>query len=92
MVINKGESGWWTDGRAYKIVSKRRKKLVDGKTHRIVELELIYSPEQKKRTEERLLTTQDWSNVPQNTILVPVGQFIKHFRIDNTIGLLFEKT
>lgn len=91
MGINKGEYGWWTDGKCYKIVTKRRKKLVDGKTHRVVELKLVYTP--PKESKELILTTQDWKihDRPSDILWVPVGNFLKYFKVDNTMGLLFEK-
>lgn len=87
MVVNKGSYGWW-EGKGYQVVTKRRKKLVDGKTHRVVELKLVYEPDPARHQ----LTTQDWRWVEdKGTLLVPVGMFFKHFKVDNTIGLLFEK-
>lgn len=88
MGARKGEYGWW-DGKGYLIVTKRRVKLVDGKRHRVVELKLVYNPPSKK--EGLVLTTQDWTWEDDKTLWVPVGNFQKYFKIDNTIGLLFEK-
>lgn len=88
MEINKGDYGWWIDGNAYQIVTKRRKVLTDGKRYRVVELKLVYSPPPK----EKVLTTQDWSWISRkDVLLVPIGIFKKNFIIDNTVGLLFEK-
>ena len=86
MAILKGSYGWW-DGKGYRVITKRRKKLVDGKTHRVVELKLVYEP---IKDNEYYLWTADMSR-PSNILWVPIGNFSRYFKIDNTIGLLFEK-
>ena len=83
-MVSKGSYGWW-QGKGYKVLSKRRKKLVDGKTHRVVELSLIYDPLKDNKDMLR------WNYKPFETLWVPVGNFAKYFKIDNTIGLLYEK-
>lgn len=86
MVITKGCYGWW-DGKGYKVITKRKKKLVDGKTHRLVELKLVYDPKPDK---DVYVWTAAMNDYDSKILWVPVGNFVKYFKIDNNIGLLFE--
>lgn len=76
-------SGWYGNI-PYKVITKRYKKLVDDKTYRVCILEPLIENDNFK------WAIENPGYYSKGTIYVPIAQFNKLFKVDNTLILLYD--